>query len=94
MSIEEAAAIAPEIELGAFIGSLAPAKTKVERVIVMAPDYLKQLSVTLAATDKEVLQGYFLWKTVQSLSSYIESDALKPYKRFRNVLAGKVRRST
>jgi endothelin-converting enzyme len=90
MLIDEASAIAPEIELRALVHGLAPKKSKVERVIVMAPEYLKELSVILAATDREVLQSFFLWKAVQSLSSYVEADALKPYKRFRNVLSGKV----
>jgi len=89
MLIDEAAAIAPEIELKALIQGLAPANSDVHRVIVMAPKYLKELSVILAATDREVLQSYFVWKAVQSLSSYVEADAVKPYKRFRNVLAGK-----
>jgi endothelin-converting enzyme len=91
MLIDEAAAIAPEIELKALLHGLAPAKSKIERVIVMAPKYLKELSVILAATDKEVIQGYFVWKAVQSMSSYVDAEAVKPYKRFRNVLAGKVR---
>ncbi|KAF2028529.1 peptidase family M13 [Setomelanomma holmii] len=87
MLIDEADAIAPEIELKTLIHDLTP--TKVERVIVMAPNYLKELSVILAATDKEVLQSYFAWKAVQSFSVYVDADAVKPYKRFRNVLAGK-----
>jgi endothelin-converting enzyme len=91
MKLDRAAAIAPEIEIRALIEGLAQSDSKVERVIVMAPNYLKQLSSILAATDREVMQGYFLWKAVQSLSSYVEADAVKPYKRFRNVLAGKVR---
>jgi endothelin-converting enzyme len=90
MLIDEAAAIAPEIELKALLYGLAPEKADIRRVIVMAPKYLKELSVILAATDKKVLQNYFLWKTIQSLSSYVDADAVKPYKRFRNVLAGKV----
>lgn len=90
MAIDEADAIAPEIELKALLAGQAPSGTKIERVIVMAPKYLKELSVILAATDKEVLQGYFLWKAVQAFSSYVDTDAVKPYKRFVNVLAGKV----
>jgi endothelin-converting enzyme len=90
MLIDEAAAIAPEIELKALLDGLAPAKSKIDRVIVMAPKYLKELSVILAATDKDVLQSYFVWKAVQSMSSYVDTEAVKPYKRFRNVLAGKV----
>jgi endothelin-converting enzyme len=90
MLIDEAAAIAPEIELKALLQGLAPAKTDISRVIVMAPKYLKELSIILAATDEKVLQGFFLWKAVQSLASYVDADAVKPYKQFRNVLAGRV----
>lgn len=90
MLIDEADAIAPEIELKALISGLAPSGADFGRVIVMAPKYLKELSIILAATDKEVVQNYFLWKAVQSLASYVDADAVKPYKRFRNVLSGKV----
>lgn len=90
MLLDEAAAIAPEIELKALLAEQAPADSKIERVIVMTPTYLKELSIILAATDKEVLQSYFLWKAVQSFSPYIDADAVKPYRRFVNVLAGKV----
>ena len=91
MLIEEAAAIAPEIELKALIADQAPNDSKVERVIVTTPIYLKELSIILAATPREVLQSYFIWKAVQSASSYVDADAVKPYRRFNNVLAGKVR---
>ena len=90
MLIDEAAAIAPEIELKALLEGQAPPNSKIERVIVMTPKYLKELSVILAATDREVLQSYFVWKAVQSFSAYVDTDAVKPYKRFVNVLAGKV----
>jgi endothelin-converting enzyme len=90
MLIEEAAAIAPEIELDELLHGLAPSHSKIERVIVTSPKYLKDLSVILAATDRKVIQSYFVWRTVQSFSSYIDADAVKPYKRFKNELAGKV----
>jgi endothelin-converting enzyme len=89
MLIDEAAAIAPEVELKSLIGSLAPKGSKVERVIVMAPQYLKEISIILAATDDKVLQSYFIWKAVQSFYPYVQADEIKPYKQFRNVLAGK-----
>ncbi|KAI2487291.1 Endothelin-converting enzyme 1 [Pyrenophora tritici-repentis] len=89
MLIDEAAAIAPEIELKAFLAGQAPKDTKIERVIVMTPKYLKDLSTILAATPADVLQSYFLWKAVQSFSFYVDADAVKPYRRFVNMLAGK-----
>ncbi len=90
MSIDEADAIAPEIELKKLLAAQAPKHVNIHRVIVMSPKYVKDLSVILAATDKEVLQRYMIWKLVQSFASYIDADAVKPYKRFNNVLAGKV----
>jgi endothelin-converting enzyme len=90
MLIEQADAIAPEIELKALLEGQAPSDSNIERVIVMTPNYLKELSIILAATDKSVLQNYFVWKAVQSFSSYVDAEAVKPYKRFVNVLAGKV----
>jgi endothelin-converting enzyme len=89
MLIDEADAIAPEIELKGLIDSQAPSGSKIQRVIVMTPNYLKDLSIIFAATDREVLQSYFIWKAVQSFSAYVDADAVKPYKRFLNVLAGK-----
>lgn len=90
MLIDEAAAIAPELKLKELLHSLAPENSKIDRIIVMTPKYLKELSTILAATEKEVLQNYFFWKAVQSYSSYVEAEEIKPYKQFRNVLAGKV----
>ncbi|KAF2710379.1 zincin [Pleomassaria siparia CBS 279.74] len=89
MSIDEAAAIAPEIELKALLAGQAPTDSQIDRVIVMSPNYLKDLSTIFAATHQETLQNYFVWKAVQSFSSYVDADAIKPYKRFVNVLSGK-----
>ncbi|WDK12640.1 peptidase family M13 [Colletotrichum graminicola] len=90
MSIDEASALTPEIELTALIHDLAPEGFVVQRVIVMAPKYMSELSTILAETDKEIIQNYFIWKAVQSFSSYVDADAVKPYRRFVNELAGKV----
>lgn len=91
MSIEEAANLTSQVDLKALIQGLAPKNVDVERVIVMTPDYQRELSSILSETDAKVLQSYFLWKTVQSFSGYVEADAIKPYKRFTNELVGKVR---
>ena len=91
MFIDEAAALVPEVEIQALISDLSPKDIVIERIIVSSPEYLNALSSILKDTDKHVLEAYFLWKAIQSLSSYVESDSVKPYKRFRNELAGKVR---
>ncbi|KAK1673389.1 peptidase family M13 [Colletotrichum godetiae] len=89
MLIDEASALAPEIELTALIHDLVPEGFVVERVIVMSPKYMTELSTILSGTDNEVIQNYFVWKAIQSLGSYVDADALKPYKHFKNELAGK-----
>ncbi|KAL2881034.1 hypothetical protein SGCOL_003693 [Colletotrichum sp. CLE4] len=89
MLIDEASALAPEIELTALIHDLVPEGFVVERVIVMSPKYMTELSTILSGTDNEVIQNYFVWKAIQSLGCYVDADALKPYKHFKNELAGK-----
>ncbi|KAK7193250.1 hypothetical protein DPSP01_008151 [Paraphaeosphaeria sporulosa] len=89
MAIEEAASLTPQVDLKALIQDLAPSDVDITRVIVNTPEYQKKLSLIIDETDAKVLQSYFVWKTVQSFSAYIEADAIKPYKRFTNELVGK-----
>ncbi|KAF2017828.1 peptidase family M13 [Aaosphaeria arxii CBS 175.79] len=93
MSIDEAAGLTPEIDLKGLLHDLAP-EQKVERLIAMAPGYQKKLSSILAETEHDVLQSYFVWKAVQAFSQYVSADAVKPYSRFLNELAGKDPEST
>jgi endothelin-converting enzyme len=90
MTPEEADKLTPSIQLSKIVDKLAPANFKTDRLIIMAPDYMKALEATLKSTSEDDLQAYFLWKTIQSYASAIESDTLKPYKRFVNALQGKV----
>ena len=90
MTFEEAEKLAPSIHLSNFIDKQKPVDFKTDRLIIMAPDYMKALEETLKSTSQDDLQAYILWKTVQSYASVTESDALKPYKRFANGLQGKV----
>jgi endothelin-converting enzyme len=89
-SLHELDKLVPQLQLPKVLKSLSPTDYNPERVIVTSPEYLTTLSKLLKETPKEVLQTYFIWKTIQSFSSEIESDALKPYTRFRNELQGKV----
>jgi len=90
MSTEEADSLCPQIDLSGLITTLAAADAEVNRVIVMSPPYMKELSAILLDTSTETLQSYFIWKAVQSLAPYIEADAVRPYKQFSNELQGKV----
>ena len=90
MSLKDADSLTPQIHLASIIKSLAPSDFKTNRLIVMSPDYMRNLSSILSSTSKEVLQTYFMWKVVQAYSSAIEADELKPYSKFTNELQGKV----
>jgi endothelin-converting enzyme len=92
MSLADADQVTPQIHLSTIINTLAPADFRTSRIIVMSPNYMKELANILYNTSKEVLQTYFLWKATQAFASDIEADAIKPYKRFANELQGKVRR--
>ncbi|KAM0328871.1 hypothetical protein ACHAQA_005287 [Verticillium albo-atrum] len=89
MLIDEAAALAPSVDLNKLIHDLAPAGSVVDRIIVSSPSYLKDLSSILSETRTDVLLAYFGWKVVQSFAYSVEADEVKPYKRFVNELSGK-----
>jgi endothelin-converting enzyme len=95
MSSESAAALCPEIDLQGMVNALArPTRTTVDRVIVNQPKYLESLSQILNETHQSTLQKFFLWRAIQSLGDYVESDALLPWLRFYNEIQGKVRCSS
>jgi endothelin-converting enzyme len=93
MSLEDAEALAPELKLSKVLGDLVPSHYKLDRLIVMSPDYLKALSKILSETPEDTLHTYFLWKTIQSLSGFVEADAVAPIARFKNELSGQVKRN-
>lgn len=90
MSLSEAADLAPQIGLSKVLKNLVPKDYKPDRIIVMAPQYLKDLKHLIADTPKDTLHAYFVWKAIQSYYSFVESDAVTPITRFQNELSGQV----
>jgi len=89
MSLQDAASLAPEIGLPSMLSRLTDCPNCLQRLIVTSPNYMKDLSSIISHTGPEVLQGYFIWKAVQSFASYIDSPSVKPWKQFMNELQGK-----
>jgi len=89
MSLKEANLLTPQIRLSTIINNLAPSDVETKRLIVLSPNYQKNLSAVLEETPREVLQTYFVWKVIQGYSSVVEADEVKDYKRFLNELQGK-----
>lgn len=87
-SLSDAAALAPQIDLAGIISTFAPRGVNVDRLIVSTPKYMTALADILSETPKSTLQGYFIWKVVQSFAPYVEADAVKPCRRFSNQLLG------
>lgn len=89
MTLDETRALIPQLSVQYIIAGLAPSGYSTDRIIVGSPSYLKGLSKILKATSAEVIQAYFVWKTVQRYASRVEDEALKPLLRFNNQLLGK-----
>lgn len=89
MSLKDASDLTPGLDLSQLINKLAPSSYKAKTIIVSSPSYLKKLSEIIDNASDNLLQNYLFWKTIQSLSSYVESDDVLPYKRFSNELAGR-----
>jgi endothelin-converting enzyme len=90
MSLKEASSLAPQLQLSTILNGLAPSDVQVDRLIVMSPTYMTNLSSILDQTPKKVLQTYLVWKAIQTYSSVVEADEVKPYTEFSNELEGKV----
>jgi hypothetical protein len=90
LSLKDTDALTPDLHISKLIESLSPADVKTDRVIVMAPKYLKDLNKLISSTPKSVFNTYFQWKAIQAFYPYVEADAITPYKRFINELQGKV----
>lgn len=93
ISLKDADKIVPQVQLAKMISSLAPKGETPERIIMMAPKYMKNLTAIISDTPKQVTLTYMLWKQIQAYVSFVEADAVTPYKRFFNELLGKVGQS-
>ncbi len=88
-TLDETEALLPQISIQYLISTLAPSDYSPGKFIIGSPSYLGTVSSVLQDTSVEILQAYFVWKTVQTFAYKIEDDALKPLLRFNNELQGK-----
>ena len=89
MTLDETRSLIPQLSVQYIIAGLAPPGYAPERIIVGSPSYLKALSHILKATSTEIVQAYFVWKTVQVYASKVEDEAVRPLRSFNNQLLGK-----
>ena len=89
LTLDDADSLLPQLSIKYLISSLAPSGYSPSKLIVGSPSYLQTVSTLLKETNRETLQAYFVWKTVQAYAHGVEDDAVKPLKRFENELQGK-----
>ena len=87
-TIEETRTLLPQISIQYLLSRGSPGFAP-KKIIVTSPSYLKSVSKILQHTNKETVQAYLVWKTVQAYGHYVEDDAIKPLTRFNNQLQGK-----
>ena len=88
-TLDQATDLLPQLSIPAIMARFAPSGCKPKKLIVGSPSYLKAVSKALNGISDEVLLAYFVWKTVQAYAYKIESDSVRPLKRFNNELQGK-----
>ncbi|MCJ1294530.1 hypothetical protein MMC34_006088 [Xylographa carneopallida] len=88
LTLETVRALLPQVSIPYLISSRTSGFSP-EKIIVGSPSYLKAVSTILSRTNKQTIQAYLVWKSVQVYGVSIESEAIKPLLRFTNRLGGK-----
>ncbi|VTT69520.1 unnamed protein product [Fusarium fujikuroi] len=87
VSIAEAQKQFPELNYEYVIEELAPKNWKGD-IQFIAPAYFNNASQIISETPSTILQAYFVWKAISSISIYIEADLTNAY----NDLVTKIRK--
>ncbi|KAF4435256.1 endothelin-converting enzyme 1 [Fusarium acutatum] len=82
-SIAEAQKQFPELNYEYVIEQLAPKSWKGD-VQFIAPAYFKNVSQIISETPTTILQAYFVWKAITSISIYVETDLTNAYNNLVN----------
>ncbi|KAF4986628.1 hypothetical protein FDECE_15857 [Fusarium decemcellulare] len=87
-SLAEIQQLAPQLNYEAVIQRLAPADYDTSKIGLSAPKWLQHISLVFSKTPADVIQAFFVWRAIVSLSPYIESDLTNAYNAFRLKQAG------
>ncbi|KAH7145377.1 hypothetical protein B0J13DRAFT_501049 [Dactylonectria estremocensis] len=88
VALAEIQVAAPQLNYQFVINQLAPEGYSADRVVVTSPTYFQNLSQIISQTPPQVLETFFIWKAISSLSPYIESEPTNAYNNFRAKLSG------
>ncbi|KAL9567451.1 hypothetical protein ACKAV7_008401 [Fusarium commune] len=89
ISLAEIQREAPQFNYVYVVNQLAPEGYKANKVIISPVELFKNFSQIISKTPSEILQTFFVWKAISSLSPYVESELTNTYNNLRAKLDGK-----
>ncbi|KAF7542383.1 hypothetical protein G7Z17_g11618 [Cylindrodendrum hubeiense] len=81
-SLAEIQKLAPQLNYKYVVGQLANEGYVAKKVTFAGSSYYKSLSQIISKTPSEVIQTFFIWQAITSLSPYIESEEMEAYTNF------------
>ncbi|KAG7408988.1 Endothelin-converting enzyme-like 1 [Fusarium oxysporum f. sp. raphani] len=88
VSIAEAQKQIPELNYKYVIEQLAP-KNWTGDINIIAPAYFNNASQIVSETPTTILQAYFIWKAITSISVYVETDLTNAYHNLATKIKGR-----
>ncbi|RGP71355.1 endothelin-converting enzyme 1 [Fusarium longipes] len=82
VSLSQLQNLAPQLNYKYVVNQLAPKGTSKSKIVTSGSAYWKRISSVVSRTPPQVLQGFFVWKSIAALSEYIDSpetDALNKF---------------
>ncbi|KAH7198964.1 uncharacterized protein B0J16DRAFT_392874 [Fusarium flagelliforme] len=83
LSLPELNKLAPHFNYKYVIEQLAPAGTDTSMIAMQALPYWSRLSKTISKTPPEVLQAFFIWRSIAALSPLVDSPQTNAWNLFQ-----------
>jgi len=83
ISLTELQKLAPQLNYEYVVNQLAPAGTDTSIIATKTLKYWQRISQIISKTPPEVLQAFFVWRSIAALSSYVESPQMDAWRKFQ-----------
>ncbi|RBR13312.1 uncharacterized protein FIESC28_08278 [Fusarium coffeatum] len=83
LSLSELQKLAPQLNFKYVIEQLAPKSIDTPMVYMESVAIWPRISKTISKTSPEVLQAFFVWRSITALSDYVESPETEAWYRFQ-----------
>ncbi|KAH8881296.1 endothelin-converting enzyme 1 [Thozetella sp. PMI_491] len=82
MSLDDLARFAPELNISSALRALAPPGARYDKIIVNYPDFYPNMSSILSNTSTEIIQAFFIWKGVVTMTPFIITNLTDRFNAF------------